>query len=103
MMMNELEEFNYINALFEIYKSLLTDKQSLIMEKYYIFNLSFSEIAQEMKISRSGVCDALEHGKEKLRNYENNLHIYKKHVQITDILNNSTIDDNIKKKIKEVL
>jgi uncharacterized protein len=102
-MKNELDEFNYINGLYEIYKNLLTEKQILIMDKYYIFNLSFGEIASELKISRSAVCDALEHGKEKLINYENTLHIYKKHMQITDILNNSSIDDNIKKKIKEVL
>ena len=38
-MMNELDEFEYINKLYEVYKNGLTDKQIYIMDRYYIYNL----------------------------------------------------------------
>jgi len=39
--MNSLEEFEYINNLYAIYKDLLTDKQKELMDSYYLYNLSF--------------------------------------------------------------
>ena len=48
-----------IADLFDIYGSLLTKKQYKIMQSYYDFDFSLSEIAQNEKISRSAVLDAI--------------------------------------------
>ena len=97
--MNNINEFNYINDLYDIYRNLFTDKQILIMDNYYKFNLSLSEISEELKISRSAVLDSINHCKEKLKEYESILKLDEKHKNIKQILENSGIDDEIKKKI----
>ena len=97
--MNNIEEFNYINDLYDIYRNLFTDKQILIMDNYYKFNLSLSEISEELKISRSAVLDSINHCKEKLEEYESILKLNEKHKNIKQILENSDIDDEIKKRI----
>ena len=61
--MNELEEFNYINNLYDIYRNLFTSKQIEIMDNYFKFNLSLSEISENLKISRSAVLDTINHSK----------------------------------------
>ena len=97
--MNNIEEFNYINDLYDIYRNLFTDKQILIMDNYYKFNLSLSEISEELKISRSAVLDSINHCKEKLEEYESILKLNEKHKNIKQILENSDINDEIKKRI----
>ncbi|MFA6755951.1 MAG: sigma factor-like helix-turn-helix DNA-binding protein [Bacilli bacterium] len=101
--MNNIEEFNYINKLYDLYKSILTKKQASLIEKYYLLNLSLSEISEELNISRSAVSDAVKNAREKLENYEDKLHILSKNEKIKEILKNSNIDEDIKKKILEVL
>lgn len=97
--MDNLEEFNYINDLFDIYGKLLTDKQIEIIKKYYKYNLSLSEISGELKISRNAVLDSLNHSKEKLFDYENRLHILNKINKITEVLNKNEIPEKIKEEI----
>lgn len=101
--MNDLEEFNYINALYDLYGSLLTKNQILVMDSYYKFNLSLAEISEEKEISRSAVLDTLKHAKEKLIEYENKLNLYKRNLKLINIINESNIDENIKKEMLEVL
>jgi len=101
--MTELEEFNYVNSLYDLYRLLFTKKQILIMDNYYKYNLSLSEIANSLNISRSAVSDAITHSKEKLLDFENKLHLYSKNTKIKKILENSSIDDKIKKEILEEL
>ena len=48
-----------ICVLLDFYSSLLTNKQAEMMEQYYNEDLSLSEIAGEMDISRQGVRDAV--------------------------------------------
>ena len=45
----------YFNTLFTIYAELLTKKEQNIFSLYYEENLSLSEIAENLKISRSAV------------------------------------------------
>lgn len=101
--MNELDEFNYINSLYEIYKKALTTKQVLIMDKYYLFNLSLSEISDELNISRNAVSDTLKHVKEKLINYENEFHLYFKINKLIEKINKLDIPEESKKELIEVL
>ena len=48
-----------ICVLLDFYSSLLSDKQAEMMQEYYNEDLSLSEIAAEMNITRQGVRDAL--------------------------------------------
>ena len=48
-----------LSMLLDLYKGLLTDKQAETMELYYNEDLSLSEIAENMGITRQGVRDAL--------------------------------------------
>ena len=101
--MNQIDEFNYINELYEIYKNGLTEKQILVMDKYFIYNLSLSEISEDLSISRNAVSDTIKHSKEKLLNYEKTFHLYKKFNEITKRINNLNISEEEKKALIEVL
>ena len=80
--MKKIEEFDYINNLFLIYGNLLTEKQKEIVEQYYVYNLSLSEISENINISRSAVSDSLLHAKDNLLKYEEELKIYEKQGKI---------------------
>jgi uncharacterized protein len=101
--MTELEEFNYINSLYDLYRSLFTSKQILIMDNYFKYNLSLSEIAENLKISRSAVLDTINHAKIKLSEYENKLHLLKRNDKIKKILEDSNIDEKVKEEILKEL
>ena len=76
--MNNIKEILRANRLLEIYGVLLTQSQKEIMEDYYAYNLSFAEIAEQRKISRSAVADSLKKTLEKLEELETNLHLIAK-------------------------
>lgn len=101
--MNELDEFTYISELFAIYGSLLTEKQQEIMENYFNFNLSLNELSEELGISRSAVGDAIEHSKEKLYKYEENLHLYKRNKDLVEEIEKLGISEEEKKKLIGVI
>ena len=48
----EIEKTNRMNALFEFYATLLTEKQMNYVELYYADDYSLAEIAEEYNISR---------------------------------------------------
>ncbi|HPJ00739.1 MAG TPA: hypothetical protein PLN65_07915, partial [Enterococcus sp.] len=48
----EIEKTNRMNALFEFYSTLLTEKQMNYMELYYANDFSLGEIAEEFKSER---------------------------------------------------
>ncbi|MGP1414214.1 MAG: hypothetical protein ACTTID_03645 [Bacillales bacterium] len=102
-MKNELKELEYYNSLLDIYGSLLTKNMYKIIESYYIYNLSMSEIANNLKISKSAVKDSLDKSKLKLDQYEEKLKFYKKRKSIIKILNLNNIDENILNKILKEL
>ena len=51
----EIEKTNRMNALFEFYAALLTDKQMNYIELYYADDYSLAEIAEEFGVSRQAV------------------------------------------------
>ena len=53
----EIEKTNRMNALFEFYSTLLTEKQMNYMELYYADDFSLGEIAEEYEVSRQAVYD----------------------------------------------
>ena len=47
-----------INLLLDMYETLLTDKQQLIMQLHYREDLSLAEISEELSISRATASSA---------------------------------------------
>ncbi len=71
---------NYLQAamLYDFYGELLTEKQKNVFEMYYQNDMSLSEIADEMSISRQGVRDQLKRTEKLLMEYEEKLKLVEK-------------------------
>jgi len=76
-----------ISVLSEIYSGLLPEKQRLALEYYYDDDLSLSEIAEHVGISRQGVRDQIKHAESFLIELESALHLYEKAQKTEKILN----------------
>lgn len=101
--MNNIDEVLYMNSLLEIYGDLLTNNQKRIMQMYYEFNLSLSEIGEELSISRAAVNDAIKKSTAILKNYEDCLKIMQKRSKIRDLCAKIEGNEDIVEEIKEVL
>ncbi|WP_432354943.1 putative DNA-binding protein [Sporosarcina sp. A2] len=73
-----LEKTTRVNFLFDFYQSLLTDKQRIYMELYYLDDLSLGEIAAEYKVSRQAVYDNVRRTEAMLEDYEAKLSLFTK-------------------------
>lgn len=71
----EIEKTNRMNALFEFYATLLTEKQMNYMELYYADDFSLGEIAEEYNVSRQAVYDNIKRTEKILEEYERKLHL----------------------------
>lgn len=104
-----MELFLEFSVLFDYYGSLLTETQQTICDMYYNQNLSLTEIAEDLGITKQGVRDALKKAEKLLLKYEDNLHIKNKNEQISslvqsikDVLDVYDISDKDKNKISEL-
>lgn len=97
-----MENREYLNSLFDIYKELLTNIEQETFISYYGEDLSLSEIAENRHISKSSVGKTLSLVEEKLQDYEQKLNILKTKKELEKLL---TIEDIkvIKEKINEIL
>ena len=77
--MNELEKTERVNWLFDLYGDLLTEKQQQYVSMYYREDLSLSEIAEELDVSRNAVYDQLRRALKSLESYEESLHLLGRH------------------------
>lgn len=71
--MVNMEKILELTLLYDFYGQLLTPKQQQIFDMYYLNDLSLSEIAEPLGISRQAVRDSLKHSKNLLQEYENKL------------------------------
>ncbi|MBQ7172679.1 MAG: hypothetical protein IJR88_00965 [Clostridia bacterium] len=67
-----------IGYLLDFYGSLLSEKKRTVLDRYYNDDLSLSEIAEELGISRQGVRELIKHSEEELFFYEENLRLAEK-------------------------
>lgn len=63
--------------LFDTYKNMLTDKQQQCMALYFNEDLSLTEIATELGVSRQAVFDLLKRVEAQLNKYEGKLGLLK--------------------------
>ncbi len=85
-MNDHLKEFSRNNDLFAKYGELLTPAQKNIMRSYYDYNLSLSEIGENLGISRPAVSDALKKATAKLEKLESKLHLIAKEKKIKNLV-----------------
>ena len=97
-----MKDFIYYNELFEIYGTLLTDKERETFKDYYCEDLSLSEIADNKSISRAAVQKMVSNVIDKLNYYENILKINKNNKTLKECLEINNID-KIKESINSIL
>ncbi len=71
-----------ICILLDFYSSLLSEKQAEMMQRYYNEDLSLSEIAAEMNITRQGVRDALKKSEAILKEAEKQMGFAKRFIDM---------------------
>lgn len=67
-----MDKFSFI-TLWDAYRGLLTDNRQEITDMYFNLDLTVSEIAAEMNISRQAVSECLKNCKKQLEEYEEKL------------------------------
>ena len=88
-----------IIRLYDIYKNLLTSKQQEYFEYYYFEDLSFTEIGENLGVSKSLVGKTINNINSKLNEYETKLKFLKVYDEI-DKINDDKIKSNLQNIIK---
>lgn len=65
-----IEKLLRIGALLDFYGALLTEKQRRCLEMHFLNDLSLSEIADEVGVSRQAVYDIIHRSEQVLEEYE---------------------------------
>ncbi|HMA68343.1 MAG TPA: sigma factor-like helix-turn-helix DNA-binding protein [Candidatus Mcinerneyibacterium sp.] len=92
--------------LYEIYCSLLADKQKEYFKLYYLEDWSLGEIAEQFDISRQAVLSAIETAISNLISFEKKINLLRKRKQqlsILDQINNLKEDNNYRKNVKKLI
>lgn len=95
-----MEKFAQIGMLLEIYGGLLTHRQRDVMDLYYNYDLSLSEIAEQFDISRQGVHDLIKRSEQILLKADNSIGILKLRDRILDGIRD--IEQDIDRLIQEL-
>lgn len=89
----------YLIDLYDIYGSILTEKQQCYFEDYYFNNYSLGEISENYEVSRNAVFKNIKDSESKLISLEETLKVYDKNKRIKKIIEGS----NIEKKILDII
>ncbi len=73
-----LEKNLFLASLLDLYGPLLSKTQKAVMEDFLLKDLTISEIAENHKVSRQAVKDAISKAELKLNAYENKLGFLKR-------------------------
>lgn len=93
-MESSLDKKQRVNLLMDCYLDLLTDKQKDYLNLYYGEDLSLSEIAEELDVSRNAVFDNLKRAVHLLEDYEDKLHLLEKHQERMKLIDRIKEDQN---------
>ena len=74
------------DLLLDFYGNLFGDKQREILEMYYQDDMSLSEIAQSVGITRQGVYDNIRRGEKEILEMESKLCLMDRFVEISESL-----------------
>lgn len=92
-----------ISVLFDYYGESLSDKQKQIFDSYYNLDLSLSEIAENMGITRQGVRDFIKRTEQQLIEFESSLKFSEKCGEIKKLAEEIKSDDAAVIKLKELI
>ncbi len=88
--------------LLDFYGNLFSDKQREILEMYYEEDMSLSEIASSVGITRQGVYDNIKRGEKEILQMESKLCLMDRFLEISDSLDKiesalraKSFDDNL--------
>lgn len=95
-----IERLRYID-LYDVYGSLLTDKQQKYFEDYYFNNLSLSEISENEGITRNAIHKHIKDATEKLEYYETNIKVLEKNKKILKF--SEKLNEKEQKELKELI
>lgn len=91
----------YYNCLYDYYSGLFTTKQQEYYEAYYFQDYSLAEIAENNQVSRNAVFGQIKIVEEKLEFYEDTLGLYKKSLEIKEMIKG--LPDDLRKRIEELI
>lgn len=84
--MEVLEKKEQLNKLFDMYQTLLTDRQIEYFKYYYQDDYSLQEIAELLDVSRNAIFDQLKNVQQHLYTYEEKLNLLKNKLLRLDII-----------------
>lgn len=99
--MADLDTVLRYSELLCLYQNLLSETQREILDDYFSYNLSISEIAENRHISRSAVEDAIKKGKSKLDEFEKKIGSLKV-LEIIQQVKSDTTDAKIISQLEEM-
>ena len=97
-----LDKFVEIANLFEIYSSLLSEKQKEYLEDHFENDLSLSEIAKNNNVGRQAIYDNIKRGIALLYDYEDKLKFYQIKKNIREELMNLK-ENYTKEKLEKII
>jgi hypothetical protein len=77
-----MEKFVERTLLYDFYGELLTERQQQVYENVVLEDLSLSEVASDLGISRQGVHDMIRRCDKALEEYESKLHLVNRFLTI---------------------
>ncbi|MGP4040326.1 putative DNA-binding protein [Gracilibacillus sp. D59] len=98
-----LEKTTRINALYDFYQQLLTEKQRNYMEMYYVEDFSLGEISETSNVSRQAIYDNIRRTEHMLEEYEEKLGLYQKFLKRQALLQElyALAEENNDRELKE--
>jgi len=81
-----MEKVTRVGSLYDFYGSLLTERQQLILELYYLDDLSLAEVAEQIQVSRQAIHDSLRRSEEQLEAYEEALNLLSTYAKQVNLL-----------------
>ena len=98
---DNLEKTLHYSELLSLYGVLLSKTQREVLEDYYLYNLSLSEMAENRKISRAAAEDAYKKGTKNLDEFEEKLCSLKILRKVHELRINSK-DEQLNKQLDEI-
>ena len=97
-----MENREYYNTLFDIYKDLLTETEKETFISYYVEDWTIQEIADNRGISKASVSKTIKEALNKINYYEDNLGLVKIQKKLNEVLKAESLEE-AKKIVKKIL
>ena len=89
---------------YDVYGALLTEHQQKLIEGYYLYDLSLSELAEEFGGTRQSVYDAIKKARVILLEYESKLNLCEKNKKLLEIINEvKTVSEDLATKLENAV